>query len=198
MAPRGDPRDNVVSEEMVKLIFLPIKESLATTTAAINEASQQVKDLARLFSTPPGRGDIIKELTAFINSKFDELQEQLDKHSSTCINKTREINQNFVKAIEDHEADIEKSLEYRVTILTKMLEDTIAIVKDNKEVISNFDERLKTSTNNMTSKLNFTISIIGLVFGLSIMAWGVATYIYDANNQVMKQLIDTIKIEQNK
>ena len=198
MAPRGDPRDNVVSEEMVKLIFLPIKESLATTTSAINEASQQVKDLARLFSTPPGRGDIIKELTSLINLRFDEIKDHLESHNNMCASRNKDINQAFIKSIEDHEIDMEKSLEHRISLLTISLDNFSAIIKESKDVISGFDDRLKTSTKAMTDKLNLTLLVISIVFSLSLIAWGVATYIYDQNNETMKALIDTIKVEQKK
>lgn len=198
MAPRGDPRDNVVSEEMVKLIFLPIKESLATTTSAINEASQQVKDLARLFSTPPGRGDIIKELTSLINLKFDEIKDHLESHNISCASRSKDITHSFIKSIEDHEIDMEKSIEHRISLLSLSLDNLNVIVKENKETISGFDEKLKTSTKSMTDKLNLTLSVIGLAFTLSLIAWAIATYIYDQNNETMKSLIDTIKIEQKK
>ena len=198
MAPRGDPRENVVSEEMVKLIFLPIKESLATTTAAINEASQQVKDLARLFSTPPGRGDIIKELTVLINDRVDEIKDYIDKHNEMCAGRNRDIGQTFIKSIEDHETDMEKSLDHRIKNLSILLENANTLLKDNETIISQFDEKLKTATSTMNSKLNLTIAVIAIAFTLAMTAWGVLAYIFETNNDTMKELIEKTKIEQKK
>ena len=228
MAPPRDPRENVISEEMVKLIFLPIKESLATTTTAINEASQQVKDLARLFSTPPGRGDIIKELSIIINNRFDDLKNELEKYNNyrtsqnketamllnssydnmreyfttqinLCNTQDKDFYNSIIKSISVHEADMERIIDLKLSKLNITSNDNSAVIKSIQDSIQCFDNNLKSITKDLEGKLNLTIGIIGVTFTLALIVWGILTYTFDSyKEEIDLKLKESTKITEKK
>lgn len=166
---------NSISEDMVKLIFNPIKEALSSTTTAINEASSQVRELARLYSTPPVRGDIITQILG-----------SLKEHDKLSEDRLKSQTDGFEKTIEDHQEDVEHLLEKFELNFEKVLEQISHIKAGNKAIEEQenttqlYIQHLSTALTDNVSKLNDKVErmmwVVGIAFGLSLIVAGVIIY----------------------
>lgn len=181
----------VISESMVQIIFTPIKESLAATTAAIHEASQQVRDLARLYTTPPVRGDIITHITSLVD-KHDNNVQKIHDQIKICIK----------EAVSEHQDDVLTRLTLEYKDVTKAVEHVNSTLKDNTkntEKVDNSIQDMKTEILNLNSKISNLLTTISVIFGILTLMGSILFYYVskEANNYdaIVKILYDQKKDE---
>ena len=158
----------VISEEMVKIIFTPIRESLTVTTQAINDATMQVRDLVRLFTTPPTRTDLLDKFTG-----------SLEKHNQASEKRSRDLKDHVDDSIADHQKEMIHILD-DLSASLKGLQSSIEITNTGISTLNTTIDTLSTDltgiVDKLMNKMNLLMGIIGVTFTVAMIAWGIVAW----------------------
>lgn len=153
----SDINQHTISEDMVKLIFNPLRESLTETSNSIKSSTAEIAKLVETLSNHPNKADL-KDL---INTLLQNIEADVSKRLSS----------------------IDIDLTTKLTDQTKLLVETTNSIKNNTD--TNTDTvvteigNLKGLVDALVSKIDMLMIIIGITFTLSMTAWGVISFIFN-------------------
>ena len=162
--------ERTISEEMVKLIFNPIRESLTAATNAINDSTIQVRDLVHMFSTPPSRA----ELKDYIGHLFQN-------HNTEATNKTTVIQTTIKDSIQEVKDEMKEALEDLTDTFKKVGDGLDTNNKAMLELITgtkDLNTSLTTTVNNLDNRINLLMGIVAVAFTLAMIAWASVAYFF--------------------
>lgn len=163
--------ERTVSEEMVKLIFNPIKESLAAATAAINESTVQVRDLVHIFSTPPSRAELKEYIGNLIQS-----------HTNDAATRNSALQVSVKETILEIREEVRESLDNLTETFNKVGEGLAANNRAMNDLINStkdLNTSLTTTVKDLHNRINLLIGIVGAAFTIAMAAWAVIAFFFN-------------------
>ncbi len=182
--------ERMISEEMVKLIFTPIKESLITITSIINDTTNHIKELAHLNSLPPSRAELLDKILfaldktekVNIESRKDLkifLAEKIQEHDNKTQNKITELNliNTENRKISSSLIEISRRLDKTVAELLSSNKENHGDSENKLEDVEESIRSLKDDMMKLSTKLGLVLSVISVTFTLSLIGWGIISFI---------------------
>lgn len=150
-------RTSIVSEDIIKLIFNPLRESLTETSSAIKDATQQISKLIETLSNHPNKTDLKEQIERLIKEIEASIQTKLNNIDTDIIRSLEED----CKKLNDH-----------------ITEHNNTFIENNK-ILNETLTNLQTSMNTLVSKIDFLMIVIGISFTVAMLAWGVIAFIFN-------------------
>lgn len=153
-------QQHTMSEEMVKLIFNSLRESLAKTSTSIDNSTAEISKLVESLSNLPNKSD----LKDIIQNCFKEIESDTFKSLTQIDNQLTTKISEQTKILVENNDKLKSSMEYSTAHVLQEI------------------GKLNESVGSMTSKLDIFMTVIGIAFGIAMTAWGVVAFIFNFNN----------------
>ena len=153
----SDLTNHTISEEMVKLIFNPLRESLAETTLSIKESTIGIANLVQTLSNHPNKTD----LKNIMDSLLKDIETNIDKY------------------LTKGEIDFTSKLADQTKILVELNEKNKDTLITNSSHIVEEIGKLNTIISDLISKVDMLIASISIAFAIGMIAWGVVAFIFN-------------------
>lgn len=150
-----------ISEEMVKLIFTPLRESLSDTTKAIKESSNELRNLLEAISKHPDKTDLKQSSDHLVETIKYDFVHKTQVLEVLIITKLKETSDEILDKINDHHVHVMEHQDKQIDL-----------------ILDNIDHIFK-HLDKLVHKMDYLFFTIGITFTIALVAWGCIAYFFN-------------------